>query len=61
MTAQSPRLRFDPSLWASLTSPEARPPDAPAFVQFALLPQAVAELGRTITVETEAERILARF
>lgn len=61
VTAQSPRLRFDASLWGSLTSPEATRPDTPALVQFALLPQALAELGREIHVEAETEQILARF
>ena len=61
VTAQSPRLRFDPTLWASLTSPEATSPDTPALVQFTLLPQALAELLREIQVEAGAEQILARF
>ena len=61
VTAQSPRLRFDPSLWASLTSPEVPSPDTPAQVQFALLPQALAELGRALQVEAGTDQIRARF
>lgn len=61
VTAQSPRLRFDPSLWASLTSAQATRPDTPALVQFALLPETLAELGRNLQVEPGADQILARF
>ena len=61
VTAQSPRLRFDQSLWDSVGSPQAMLPDGAALVQFALLPQALAELGRSLQVEADCVQIVTRF
>ncbi len=49
--AEAERLKIDEVLWNSLTNPRTRPVFSAADVQFALLPEALAEAGRTLTPE----------
>lgn len=59
--AEGRRLRVDEAQWTALQSPRARPPDGAALVQFALLPLALAELGRALALKLGPERVAARF
>ena len=57
----SARLSVDPALWDSLTAPAARVPLTPALVQFALLPGAVAEAKRSLSIMRGENRLEASF
>lgn len=61
VTAEGPRLRVLPALWAALGPERAPPPDAAALVQFALLPGALDLLGRRLDLSLGDDRIVARF
>lgn len=61
VVAEGPRLRFEEAAWAALQSPRARAPAQAALVQFALLPEALADLGRALALKLGPERIVARF
>ncbi len=50
LTGQGPKLTMEPELWGRLSDDEPRPGLTPAQVQFALLPQAAARLGRRVQV-----------
>ena len=57
----SARLSVDPALWDSLTAPGARVPLTPALVQFALLPGALAEAQRSLSIQRGSNRIEIGF
>jgi len=57
----SSRLTIDPSLWDGLSAPGARLPLTPALVQFALLPGALAQAGRTLSLQRGENRIELGF
>lgn len=59
--AEGDRLRIEEKLWDSLTNPRARVSVTPAQVQFALLPEVLAEHGRKLRVSLGEGEILARF
>ncbi len=59
--ADGERLRIDEALWNGLVSPRARPAVSAAHVQFALLPTALAEIGKSLALKLGPDRILARF
>lgn len=61
VTGEGPRLRLDEVAWAPLQSPRARAPATAALVQFALLPAALAEIGRPLALKLGPDRITARF
>lgn len=61
LTALSPRLEVDRRLWGRLTGAGDGGPLAPAEVQFALLPRAVAQMGRVLAVETQTGGLVMRF
>lgn len=61
VTGSAERLSLDPALWNGLTDPAAAPEITPALVQFALLPVAVSDLGRSLSVSPSAERITLSF
>lgn len=62
VTGQAMRLRADPVLWGPLVAGTPPAPGiGPAQVQFALLPDAAARLGRTLRATTEATGITLRF
>jgi histidine phosphotransferase ChpT len=52
VSGQGEKLAIDPALWQSLGHAEAMADLSPARVQFGLLPQAVADLGRCVSAET---------
>ena len=60
ITAESRRFNVDPTLWAALQA-RVDPPVTAAQVQFALLPVALAALGRSLAVTLAPDRIVARF
>lgn len=61
VSGSADRLTVDRDLWASLTEPGQTVRITPALVQFALLPVAVSERGRTLTVAISANRVTMRF
>lgn len=61
LTALSPRLRVEAPLWERLAGAGAAEPLAPAELQFALLPLALAEMGRALVVETQEGKLVMRF
>ncbi len=61
LSGDSPQLQADTGLWATLAAPATAPPPSPAQVQFALLPAALAALGRKVVVDHAPERVVMRF
>ncbi|WP_373356726.1 histidine phosphotransferase family protein [Pseudoroseicyclus sp. CXY001] len=61
LTATGSDLRIDPGLWESLLGKPPPEPPSPALVQFALLPQVLADYGMELGLELAAERIRATF
>ncbi len=61
VVAEGPRMRIDPDLWAALSDPAAGLSFTAAQVQFALLPGALADDGRSIAIRIEEDRIVVRF
>ncbi|OJY32131.1 MAG: histidine phosphotransferase [Rhodobacterales bacterium 65-51] len=56
-----PKLRIDPDLWEVLSNPGARHQITAAQVQFALVPDELTRLGRTLGVETRDGEIRLSF
>lgn len=54
-------LRAHGALWDALTDPHAKPEISAAQVQFALLPRALADLGRTLRIDISSERAALYF
>ena len=61
VTGEGPRMMVDEALWTSLQSARARPPASASLVQFALLPAALARIGRPLALKLDAGRVAARF
>ncbi len=61
ITGTGRRMKVDEAVWMGLQSIRPRPPQTAAMVQFALLPEALARLDRSLALELSAERIVARF
>ena len=61
LTSEGDRIRIDEALWTSMTDRRAEVSVTPAQVQFALLPQALDEIGRTLELMTGADRLVVRF
>jgi histidine phosphotransferase ChpT len=61
ISARSPRLRFDGSLWAALGDADHPILPPAAQVHFALAPRIAAEMGRPLSVERTDERIDVTF
>ena len=59
--AEAERLKIDGQLWDSLTDTRSRVTVDAGAVQFALLPEVMAELGRSLAVKITDERIVVRF
>lgn len=57
ITGEGTQLHVDDALWATLSTPQPGQVFAPAQVQFALLPQVVAGLGRSLTTDTAEGRV----
>ncbi len=59
--AEAERMKVDAAMWASLTDARARPVIGASDVQFALLPEALADIGRTLSIETDTTHITIRL
>ena len=60
LTAQAERFRFDDDLWDGLTGRGIADP-SPAQVQFALLPQVMAETGSQLRIARDEGSLVATF
>jgi histidine phosphotransferase ChpT len=60
LTAEAPRLRQDPDLWAALDQGQVPPSASPPQVQFALAPQAARAAARPLRAITLPDRIEIR-
>jgi len=61
VTAEAPRLRIEEALWTDLAEGLSHTPPTPATVQFALLIDALADLGRAAQISLSSDRIDLRF
>lgn len=61
LTAEAPRLRADPGIWAVLSGAPLPSDISAAQVQFALAPPALAELGRNLVLDSSPVSISLRF
>ena len=59
--AESPRLKIDATLWSSLTTQGIKIRHTAAQVQFALLPEVLAEAKRNLKLDLKADTISATF
>lgn len=61
VTGEAARLKIDADLWDSLLNPRLKVSVTPAQVQFALLPEVLADLGRKAAISLSPDRIAVRF
>lgn len=61
LTADAERFQIDEPLWTSMLSARLRPQVTASQVQFLLLPDALAELGRKLALKLGPDQIIARF
>ena len=61
VTGSGARMQIDETLWQDLTRDEESARITPALVQFALLPGAVHEAGRRLTVDVGQTEIVITF
>ena len=61
VTGESPRLQVDDGLWSLAEAGHRRPTLTPAQVQFVLLPEMLATLGRKLTLSRLDGRLVMRF
>ncbi|MFQ1700858.1 histidine phosphotransferase family protein [Loktanella agnita] len=61
LTAEGPRITINDDLWGSVKRPGNDFAHSAAQVQFALLPDVIAEAGRTLHLDITSDRITARF
>lgn len=61
LTGEADRLMIDEPLWSSMLSNRARPQVTASQVQFLLLPEALAEMGRPLALKLGPDKIIARF
>jgi histidine phosphotransferase ChpT len=61
LVAESSGFRIEQPLWDSLVNPRARVSVNPAQVQFALLPEVLADAKRVLAIKISTDRIVARF
>lgn len=61
VTGTADRMNVDPDLWKSIPTGTFANKVTPAQVQFALLPQTAAALGRRVSAETGPTRVVLRF
>ncbi len=60
-TGRSTKLKFDPEIWACLSGSAPLADLDPKHVHFALLPEALSRLGRTITLHQDESLITLSF
>ena len=61
LTALADRFRFDDELWDALSGPATALSPSPAHVQFALLPQVIADTGYRLSVTRGDDVLTATF
>ncbi|WP_254435843.1 histidine phosphotransferase family protein [Ruegeria arenilitoris] len=61
VTGSADKLNLDSDLWKNLPLGRFANKVTPAQVQFALLPEAAASMGRRVVAETTSTRIVIRF
>jgi histidine phosphotransferase ChpT len=61
LAAQTSNLKLDDALWSGIKNPETAPKVSSAQVQFLLLPQSLADLGRQINVNETAGGLTLTF
>ena len=61
VTAQSNRLKYDPELWDGMIGLTPEIDHTAAQVQFAMLPEIIADSGRKLSVTHTDSQIVARF
>lgn len=61
LTGTGPRLKIDQALWDSLIDPDIEIVHKAAQVQFALVPSAVVEAKRKLTITTSEDTIRVQF
>lgn len=61
LVAEADRFKIDSHLWDSLTDMRSRVSVNAGEVQFALLPEVMAELGRSLAVKITEDRIVVRY
>ncbi len=61
LVAESSQFRIEQLLWDSLSNPRLRVNVSPAQVQFALLPDVLADAQRTLAIKIGTDRIVVRF
>ncbi len=61
LTGTAPRMKIDPDLWEVLSNPAARFEVSAAQVHFALLPDELSRLGRSLLVEIRDGEIRLSF
>lgn len=61
VTGSADRMNVDADLWKHVSTGGFANKVTPAQVQFALLPQTAASMGRRVAVETGATRVALRF
>lgn len=61
LTGRADKVSIDPALWSGLECPDTLPAITPAMVQFALLPQLAAEMGRTVRTTISDKEIVLCF
>ncbi len=61
ITGSADKLNIDSDLWKNLPKGRFTSKVTPAQVQFALLPETAASMGRRVATETASTRVLIRF
>ena len=61
VTGVADKLKLDSGLWKGVVDGCFNEKISPAQVQFALLPETAASMGRRVTAETTATRVMLRF
>ena len=61
VSGSADRMNVDADLWKNVSTGGFANKVTPAQVQFALLPQTAASMGRRVAVETGATRVALRF
>ncbi|WP_377505668.1 histidine phosphotransferase family protein [Octadecabacter sp. R77987] len=61
ITGESDRMNIDTDLWDSLTNTRARVPLSSALVQFALVPEVMDDMKRSLSLTYDTGRITASF
>jgi len=61
LTGEADRLQIDEAMWTSMLNSRSRPHVSASQVQFLLVPDVLAEMGRNLALKLGPDRIIARF